>query len=453
MKDILNNRLFLPLILAIAVVVGFVVASTGGGDNDGDQAISDDSASEITAEVLGPGSSGLRAGLAEFDFPTLTWNGYWYSRYNLGSLVMMSGLGVTFMPDMEAVMAMVAAVDQGPEDGEHVTVPKNPALLQAVYAGGDPAFTQAFNGDPMDLANWRWDSAGMDHTITPSSQAQTIIKESQWAKFFNSPSWSGAVTDDFGAMDRFKGMVLFAEAKMQANFALTQMRNADGLFVAAVQHHDGTTTVTDPTVNVSDQFQMLQALADIHSVLHNPADYNDVYGDEDTHAMIAQAADDLLRAIAALEPESIRDSSLGAQAMVWYASTTHDADLRQQGLDLLADYGDSLVGSSPADVVERAQAVRGLAEAGRISGETEYLDAAAALFREMADEYNVATGYFKSRTELTNSEVGDIIGALNTLFRHVGDRVDRDELQRVGGGEPERAGAGGDPEGDGGEPV
>ena len=54
MKDILNNRLFLPLILAIAVVVGFVVASTGGGDNDGDQAISDDSASEITEEVLGP---------------------------------------------------------------------------------------------------------------------------------------------------------------------------------------------------------------------------------------------------------------------------------------------------------------------------------------------------------------------------------------------------------------
>ncbi|MFQ5879907.1 MAG: hypothetical protein ACE5IZ_07045, partial [Dehalococcoidia bacterium] len=48
-------------------------------------------------EPLGPGPSGLRDGLPNFDFPTVTWNSYWYSRYNLGSLVMMSGLGLTFM--------------------------------------------------------------------------------------------------------------------------------------------------------------------------------------------------------------------------------------------------------------------------------------------------------------------------------------------------------------------
>ena len=428
---VLNNRLFLPLILAIAAVVAIAVACNNDADDGGDQAIADDGADVITEEVLGPGPSGLRDGLANFDFPTVTWNSYWYSRFNLGSLVMMSGLGVTFMPDMDAVMAMVAAVDQGPEDGEHVQVPENPALLKAVYSRGDPAFTQAFNGNPLDLANWRWDPANVDRTITPSAQAQTIIKEVQWAKFFNSPNWAGTVTDEFGAMDRFKGMVLFTEAKMQAEFALTQMRNSDGLFVAGIEHEGGTTTVVDPTVSISDQFQMLQALTDIHSVLHNPEEFNNVYGDEAFHSVVADAADDLFRAIATLEPQSIQDYSLGAQAAVWYASSTHNAELQQQALTLLADYGDRLVASSPDDVVERARAIRGLVEAGRVTEEANYLAAASSLFQELEDDYNVALGYFESRTRLSVWEVGDIVGAFNTLLRHGDDSIDQKQLQRM----------------------
>jgi hypothetical protein len=121
--------------------------------------------------------TGLVYGEPEYDFTAASFNAYWYSRYTLGNLVMMSGLGVAFQPPMEAVMEMVGMVDQGPADGEHVMMPANAALLRAVYAGGDPQFIAPFNGDPMDLSNFRWDPEKMDTRLTPAAQAQTIIKE------------------------------------------------------------------------------------------------------------------------------------------------------------------------------------------------------------------------------------------------------------------------------------
>lgn len=381
--------------------------------------------------ALPAGPSGLRGGLPEFDLAAVTWNSYWYSRYNLGSLVMMSGLGVTFAPDMEAVRAMVEAVDRGPADGEHVVLPQNPALLQAVYAGGNPALAQPFNGDPSDLANFRWDPAGADTRITPSAMAQTIIKEVEWAKLFNNAAWAGRPTDAFGAMDRFKGVVLFAEAKMQVAFALAELRNADGLFVAAVRHQDGRTAVVDPTVGVGDQFQMLQALADVHTVLHHPERFNGVYRDETFHRLVAGAADELFRAIAGMEPQGIAELSLGAQALTWYASITHDAGLQQRALELLGGFGDGLLASAPGDVVDRARAVRGLIEAGRVLGQDRYLDQAGALFREMAAEYDRVSGYFESRTHLGVWEVGDILGALNALRAHGPEGIDQEEVNGI----------------------
>lgn len=377
-----------------------------------------------------PAATALRGGLAGFDAAAVSWNSYWYSRYNLGNLVMMSGLGVPFMPDMKDVAAMVRMVDRGPASGEHVTLPKNPALLQAVFAGGDPTLANAFNGDPGDFANWRWKGT-TSPAITPSATAQTIIKEVEWAKAFNSGGWAGKVTDSFGAMDRFKGIVLFAEAKMQVAYALKNLRAPNGLFVAAAVPAGNGVRITDPATRIGDQLQMLQAIADVHQVLHNPERFNSVYGDEAFHKVVAREADALVAAVASQAPESIRDLGLGTQAVTWYAAVGHDAGLRARALELLRSWGDRLVASKPGDAVERAQAIRGLLETGRILGDARYLDAAAAAFRGLAADYDPATGYFHSRKQLSVWEVGDIIGALNGLGRFKPVGVEGAQVSRI----------------------
>lgn len=419
-------------VAAVAALALVAAACTGGGtvaNRTGERGRA--GVEDQVPAVAGPGPSGLVGGLADFDSSAVLWNSYWYSRYNLGNLVMMSGLGIPFAPHMPDVRAMVQAVDQGPADGEHVVLPKNPALLAAVFAAGDPAFVQPFNGDPLDLSNWRWDPATANPRITPSATAQTVIKEIEWAKLFNNASWSGRVTDAFGAMDRFKGMVMFAGAKMQLGFALEQMRNEDGLFVSSLRYEGGKVRVEDPRVEVGDQFQILQALADAHSVLHSPEKFNGVYEDVGLHRLVNENADELFRAIAPLDPQGITEWSLGAQAITWYASTTHDSNLRDRALTLLNRWGDQLFGSEPRDVVERARAVRGLVEAGRILDFQPYLDRAGAIFGEMVTEYDLAHGYFESRTSLSNWEVGDILGALNALSRQGPDELDPDQVSTV----------------------
>ena len=60
----------------------------------------------------GPGcggviSSGIGLSAPPLSFTKTLEQGYWYSRYNLGDLVMKSGAGETFMPDMDMVSMML----------------------------------------------------------------------------------------------------------------------------------------------------------------------------------------------------------------------------------------------------------------------------------------------------------------------------------------------------------
>ena len=375
--------------------------------------------------------TGLLYGEPGYDFTAASFNSYWYSRYTLGNLVMMSGLGVAFQPPMEAVMGMAAMVDQGPADGEHVMMPANAALLRAVYAGGDPQFIAPFNGDPMDLSNFRWDPEKMDTRLTPAAQAQTIIKEIEWAKFFNNPGWAGAPDADFGAMDRFKGMVMYAGAAQQIMFALEQLRNEDGLFVAASRFVDGAAEVIDPAVIPADQYQMLQALSDFRLLLQHADDYNGVYTNPDLLGMIGMEADALLGKIRDLEPTGIRDLGIGAQAMAWYAASAEDPALQRQALEMLAEYGDALVASKTNGVIDSARSVRGLLEAARVLGDEKYGDAALIELEVVLNAYDRATGRIDGVPEIKDWEVGDILGALNSAANNGGSGVDTEQIQDV----------------------
>jgi hypothetical protein len=344
---------------------------------------------------------------------------------------MMSGLGPTFAPPMEMVMAMVAAVDQGPDEGEHVMLPGNPALLRAVYAGGDPRFVAASNGDPMDLSNFRWDLAQADTTLLPAAQAQTIIKEIEWAKFFNNPGWSGPVTNDFGAQDRFKGVVMFALAKQQVSFALANLRDADGLFVAASELDGDTVQVIDATIHAADQYQMLQALSDLRWLLQHAERYNGVYTDPATLADVGAAADALFLAARALEPGNLQATALAAQAAAWYAAAADDAALQDEALVWLAELGVALDAAPREGVVDHARAARGLLEVARVLDDAGSQAAARADLEAILGAYDAALGNFAGLTTIADWEVGDILGALNSGLVNGGRDLDRLAVQQT----------------------
>ena len=371
----------------------------------------------------------LQGGLVGYDIETVAWNGYWYSRYNLGSLVMKAGMGVPLEPPMEAVMAMVGAVDQGPEEGEHVMMPANAALIRAVFAAGDAAYANPSNGDPMDFANARWSPDGFDTRLVPSAQAQTILKELEWAKLFNNGAWAGTPTDAFGAQDRFMGMVLFAEAKAQAMFALSNLQAPDGLFLAEARMVDESIETDGAVADLADQFQMLAALADLRLVLTNPDSFNGVYADPDYLAMIDVAVTELFAALEDETPESVFGLGQAAQAMVWFAASESDPAARDRALERLGNFGDGLLAVNPNDPVGEARAIRGLIEAGRVLDDARYMSQAADLFVSMMNGYDGATGSFNGVETLTTWEVGDIIGAFNSLRFNATDFVDRSSAE------------------------
>lgn len=383
--------------------------------------------------VAAPARETLKDGLEDFNGAARVWEGYWYSRYNVGNLAMMSGMGITFMPDMDMMQMVMEMVDQGPEDGEHALPPRNPAMLVAVFAGGDPHYSNPMLENPMDFSQYRWDPDKMDQTLTPAAQAQAIIKEIEWAKFFHYESHFGIPSDSFGANQRFLGMVLTLEAKMQTQFALQNLVNADGLFVAAAKHEGGQTTVTDASVLLADQFQMLLALSDISGTLTDQKNFPRLF-DEQAGGMFRQAADMLFAQIAGLQPDGIAELSWGAKALTWYAANTHSPELQTQAIELIGDYGDSLVSADKITVADKVQAVRGLIEAYRVSEDTKYLEIAADAFASLNEEYDGANGIFTSQNRYTIDLVGQVLGALNALGRFGGDAVDQAEVERVHNG-------------------
>jgi len=341
--------------------------------------------------------------------------GYWYSRYNLGNLVMRSGLGEPFMPDMDAIQQMVQAVDANPDDGDTATPPMNATLLQAVYASGDPHYVQPI--DVADFGTQKWDPATFDTTVTTPAMGWTIIKESEWAKQFHVDDHFGTVDDDFGAQWRFAGMVLNAESKMQLQYALETMMNADGYFADS-----------DGKVDFTGQWVMLEALSDVAGTLSAetlPHSSTNRYADPEQAMMFMGAADTLFSTLADRQPEGVYETSMAAQALAWYAANTGDTDRQAAALARLPELGDALMAAETVDAAEKASAVRGLIEVNRLSGGEAYLTAAAGLFDEMSSEFDPESGVFASQDTYTIDDVGVIMGALNSLKFFGGDAVDQ----------------------------
>lgn len=367
------------------------------------------------------GTQHVDAQVAEFDGTAAEEECYWYSRYNLGSLVMRSGLGETFMPEMEMVEMMVNMADADADDGDTAMPPTNAALLLSVYASGDPHYTQQM--DVADFATQRWNAESFDKTVTTRAMGWTMIKEIEWAKQFHVDDHFGTPSDNFGAQWRFVGLVLSVEAKMQTQFALQMLMNEDGLFANS-----------DGTVDWGGQWVMLEALSDLGelldaSVLPNSA--TNRYHDPETAAMFMGAADMLFAMVAGRLPADTEELSLAIQALTWYAASTKNAGNQAQAIDLIASYGDNLIGADTPDATSKSHDIRGLIDASRITGDGKYLVAAVSVFDDLAAEYDETNRVFSSQNSYTIDDVAVILGALNSLRIFGSSDVDRVKVLEI----------------------
>jgi hypothetical protein len=209
---------------------------------------------------------------------------YEYSRYQLGTVISRSGIGLHMMwaPMIGQMAAMEGADFDGSmtpapngvkEDDELIKnimmfsalsnqpPPGNPWPQFAEFVSGDPHLPQAIDADTFawgDFSTLRWDRSKMDKTLNPAALGQTLMKQYLWAQDMlsafhdaddNGIEADGTVSPDatggpefdptngvfFGgsALDGFIGMVLTAEGINKVAF-LKEMLAYDGATLGAI---------------------------------------------------------------------------------------------------------------------------------------------------------------------------------------------------------------------------
>lgn len=357
--------------------------------------------------------------LEGYDSTAAEEEGYWYSRYNFGSLAMMSGLGETFMPDMDMMMMAMQMADadfdpmqMGTEygDGNHPIAPVNPQMIQAVYKSGDPHLTQMMNMD--DFSTMTWDPSTFDTTLTGLSQGWTMIKLVEWAKQFHVDDHFGTPADDFGAQWRFMGLVLMMQADMQAMYFHENMNMFD--------------------LSDGGDYVMLWALSDLGATrgaqtLENSE--SNRYMNSESSTMWLNAADTLYTQIKDENPQTIKETSTAIQSLVWYSANTQNDENKLSALVKIENLAENLEKMNPNNAAETAYVLRGLVEAKRTIGYSK--DRIEQLTPVLLGDFNDDTGLFDMQNTYTIDDVAVIVGSLNALRIFEGANVDTERAEEI----------------------
>ena len=347
--------------------------------------------------------------------------GYWYSRYNLSHLVMMSGMGVQLMPPMEMMQQMMqmAGIPEGPA---------NPYLLQAVYRSGDTHLTIDFTGNDNDFANFRWDQTQMDKTVTTQAMGYTMIKEIIWAKSFASD------VEGPNPMNHFRALFLRTEAAAQAQFMMTNLQSANGLFVSSWREG----VVFNSNLTAQDQLVMLWALSEL-------ADYTGGqygwYAAPLSQEQALMMADGLLTAIVdhtTVAPGFLlnmpaRDLGTALAALSAYASYTQNETQRSLVVEELIpsltaklasrmnEQGKLVADGGYSQVATQGAVINGLVFAYKVTGSEVYKEEALRAWGYMETLWDETAGVYATdptafRYVYTASDVADVVGAFNALL-------------------------------------
>lgn len=390
------------LLWAIGAVAALTIAAACSGDDGSDvRAPTTGATDSEIAEIDFLSSSGIVGGDPDFNLSALVWQGYWLSRDHFGPFVMASGMGIPFEPPMEAVMGAISMIAQNPDDP--VVIPQNMLPLQAIYASGSSdLINDPRDFEPLDFEAFRLNSGTFDQTISVRGQAETMLKESQWAHSFADPHF-GDPAGDFGAQQRFIGMMVLMLAQMQGVYAMQNLLADDGLYYDS-----------DGELDYVANWVMLHTLSDISGLT---GDSGGRYANPDAHEMFEGAAAQLFLALEEREPQSAREAAAAVRALAYLASTTTQNDLAVDALAKLTIVAvNQLSDSTSTEIVEIAAGIAGLiSTAEAVPDGSEFKNAADVLFRQLANDFDSSNGVFDSQSVYTVDDVAWIIGGLNSL--------------------------------------
>ena len=352
------------------------------------------------ASLVAATGSGIEGGDPDFNAAALIWQGYWLSRNHFGPFVMASGMGIPFMPPMEMMQSAMKMVAQNPDDP--LQIPQNMMPLQAVFASGSTSLVNdPRDFGPLDLEGFRLDPATFDETIKVRAQGETMLKLTQWAHNFSNEHF-GKPTDDFGALQRFLGVMVAMLSQMQGQYAMQNLLNMD----------DGLYRDSDGTLDYTGNWVMLHTLSDV-SVLTGESSR---YANPDSHTMFEGAATGLFQALKDRDPETSIESAAAIRALVYRSWTAEDRTIADAAMGQARSIADgTLVGFTSGDVVEQAAAIVGLVSVGVATKEDRYLDASDAIFKTLSGDFDPAHGIFHSKNVYNVDDVAWIIGGLNFL--------------------------------------
>lgn len=335
----------------------------------------------------------------------MVWQGYWLSRDHFGPLVMGSGMGIPFEPPMEMVQAAMAMV--GSNEPGMPFLPGNIFPLQAIFRSGGTALTTDMTQlAPTDFSGLRLDASTFEEVVGVEGQAQLMLKESQWARNFHDDSHFGTPESDFGAQQRFLGMMVSMLAQMQGQYAMTELMDADtGLY-----------RDSDGTLDYRGNWTMLQTLSDIAGLT---GDQSLRYYNPDSHAMFAMAAGQLFTALADRTPETADEFASATRALAYFAWTADDEALRSAALARIGDIATGWIDEDSADgsPAERSSALVGLLAAFHATGDENLLGAVEAHWDALDEDFDAKSGTFGSTSAYSVDDVAWIIGGLNSLVQ------------------------------------
>lgn len=373
----------------------------------------------IPPAVAAPAKDPVTGQVAGYTPTTAEEEAYWYSRYSLMSLTMQSGLGQTFMPPEDMVMAAVQAVDTNMADGDVVMMPAGLALLSRVGAEGDPALaTGPMN--PADFSTLRW--VGGPQSFTTEATAWTVTKEFEWAKQFHVDAHFGTPDSSFGAQERFAGMMMTMLGKMQLKDYLdnpSQFRSSKAGDYAML-------------IALSDGAAMLASSVGTSRAAGEFTTTTNRYADPMMAPMLKQAADSLVLKVLASRPRGASELSTAIQSLVWYAAlpgSRNHAQISTRVNQWAATLARTPV-NGPAD---RAAAIRGLIEAGRTTRTGSYLNAAATAYESLVAGFDATHGVLMGTHRLTSDDIGTIVGGINSARLFLGDRIDQTAATKLFG--------------------
>ena len=432
-------------------MVGLVIveeAAPGPGTSPLDEV--DSAEGTGLADLLELAGIGIEQPETAYDWIDATWDSYWYSLYNMSTVITLSGNGITFPANQqqeEQFQQRLPQIIQAANADEPPVI--EPNLNMAPFTAGDPSFTEqpvldAGDGRP-DASTLTWDQSASSMTVSPSSLGWTHLKGITWAKNFQ--KHAEILPPDLAPL--FRSMLLSTMAQVGTVFGLVteegggnfRLNDENLLLGSAFSPGEG---LVDETPRPRHHSAMLWFLSNLNSFAQGGW-----FGYENPEPLIPAENIQLLTngmgqtTMNAVDPAEIDDTRLLGEllgAIGWFGTQTNQDQLQNSAVE----YADGLAGRIEANLdgngrvdsgTENQAATQGVVGQGllwatQIDG-VDHTDTAGDVLGYLSEElFDEDAGTFASGVEdttyrVTARDAGDITGGLNAADAVLG----RSEVQ------------------------